>query len=212
MNDEPVHGVLAPSFAPVKDPHGYPELNVLVDGTKYFDAYLWSQSFRPGTRSHVTVAYALELHPQSMAYAKKYMHTQNPDLVPFEAAVAGESNETAYFFDYILRSGSTWSGPIGHETVTLKTDDSIAFDYASGAQVYGQNEHLPTDIYALERAYYPNGAPDFSLALENRRAGFDIDPLGFKAGADCLIWEVDHKKPKSDILVEIPLRAIKRLY
>jgi hypothetical protein len=211
VKDESVHGVLAPAFAPVTGPRGDPELNVLVDGSRYFDAFLWTQSFRPRTRARVTVAYALELHPQSMAYSRRYMHMQNPDLVPFDAAVAGESTEMAYFFDYILRSGSTWSGPIGHETITLKTDDSVALDFDSGPQVFGQRQPLPEDVYALERRYNSNGAPDFSEALEYQKAGINIDARNFKAGTDCLIWEVDHGKPKSDILVEIPLRAVKRL-
>jgi len=189
---------------------GFSESEVRNKCSKFYKAFLWNETFLPGSQCHVKVSYVLELRPQSLAYAKSQMHSQNPDLVPFDAMVAGESQERAYFLDYILRSGATWSGPIGRETITLRTDDTLTFA-ESGAVIFGDPSGLPLpgEIFAVQRKYFPDGRDDFDEGLEYLRAGIDL--YGFKSIRGGMVWEVDHQKPTSDILLEIPLRAIRRL-
>lgn len=195
--------------APFSKSSGFAPIDVRDKCSKFYRAFLWNEKFLPASHSHVTVSYVLELRPQSLAYAKHEMHAPTPDLVPFDAMVAGESQESAYFLDYILRSGATWSGPIGRETITLRTDDTLRFS-KSGPTIYGDPTGLPLpgDVYAVQREYFPDGVDDLDPGLAYVRAGIPL--FGFKPINDGMVWTINNQKPTYDILLEIPLRAIRK--
>jgi hypothetical protein len=157
-------------------------------------AFAWTQEFLPGKHCRVEVKYLLTLHAQSLAYAKKYMRGQSRDLVPFEAMVAGESSEKAFFLDYILRSGATWKGPIGHEIVTLRAAPSSGLVLDRG------------EVITFDRRIFP--APRYTPeSIERLRVGVSAERINWKK--EDVVWEIDHEKPKEDILVQIPFSAIK---
>jgi len=156
-------------------------------------AYVWSQDFLPGKHCRAEIKYGLTLRAQSLAYAKKLLHGESPNVVPFDAMWAGESGQKAFFLDYILRSGATWKGPIGHEKVTLRVARSsgITFNFD---EVVTFGRHVFT---------YPDDLRD---GVERMRVGVGAD--GVKQ-AEGIVWEIDHEKPQQDILVEIPDLAFK---
>jgi hypothetical protein len=155
-------------------------------------AFIWSQKFTPGKHCRVEVKYVLTLHAQSLAYAKKFMHGQPVNVVPFDAMWAGESGEKAFFFDYILRSGGTWNGPIGHETVTLAAAPNAGV-ILSGDKVVTFGRHA----FAI--------VDDLHDGVERRRAG--LGAPGIVENPNSIIWQIDHEKPQRDILVEITIAA-----
>lgn len=168
-------------------PIGFP----FGDGCTYPDAYYWSQLFPQKSRTKIEVSYQLTLHPQSLMYEKKVLHGGSIDVVPFDLMWAGASAEKAYFFDYVLRSGATWAGPIGHETVTLVADPSTNLDLADEAIVIvGRNV----------ARYYDD---DTREARSMVRVG--VAPKSIKRPAGKIVWEIDNEKPTQDILVQIPV-------
>jgi len=110
MTDTAIYGELDQKFASRPGDHGMVSLNQLIDGTTYFDAYLWSQKFASGSGSTIEVKYEVALSPQPVSYKKRYLHGGNPDLVPFDAMRLSDEVGRAYFFDYVLLSGATWLG------------------------------------------------------------------------------------------------------
>ena len=156
-------------------------------------AFVWSQEFLSGKHSRVEVKYVLTLHAQSLAYAKKYLHGQSLTVVPFDAMWAGESDQKAFFVDYILRSGATWKGPIGHERVTLTASPSSGI-------VLNQDE-----VVTLGRHVFAEH-DDLRDGVDRIRAG--VTAAGVKQSKG-IVWELDHEKPQQDILVEIPASAVK---
>jgi hypothetical protein len=158
-----------------------------------FQGYTWSQEFVAGTHSRVAIRYSLVLHPQSLAYAKRYLHGESRNIVPFDAMWVGESDRTAFFLDYILRSGATWKGPIGHEKVTLKVAASSGLTLDC-EEVITFGRHLFSDN------------DDLRDSVARVRAGVGAESVRI---SDSIVWEIDHEKPQQDILVEIPVSAVK---
>jgi hypothetical protein len=190
------HGSLDQSLKPSSKGHDFLGVDIFNDSNRYFTAFVWPEDFHTGKHSRVQIKYDLILHPQSLSYAKKIIHGQDMNIVPFDAMWAGESNEKAYFFDYILRSGATWEGPIGHETVTLTAAPSLGIDFSrQGSEVitFGRN----VSAYAND---------DLRNSVSRYRAG--VDAAGIKRGANSLVWEIDNEKPQQDILIEIPARVV----
>jgi len=173
-------------------PIGFP----FGDGCTYPDAYYWSQLFPQKSRTKIEVSYQLTLHPQSLGYEKKVLHGGSMDVVPFDLMWAGASAEKAYFFDYVLRSGATWAGPIGHETVTLVADPSTNLDLTD------------EEIVIVGRKVARYFDDDTRDARSMIRAG--VSPRSVKRLAGKIVWEIDQEKPTQDILVQIPLSLRKR--
>ena len=169
-------------------------------------AYAWTQEFLPGTHCKVQVKYSMTLHAQSLAYAKKYLHGHSLNIVPFDAMWAGPTDRKAFFLDYILRSGATWKGPIGHETVTLRAAPSLG--------VITPFEHVVT----FGRHAFALSEDDLRESVSRFRAGLDAEgvtsprfgdaSIGGKQ-PDRIVWEIDHEKPTQDILVEIPALEVR---
>jgi hypothetical protein len=151
-------------------------------------AYVWSQEFFPARHCRVQVSYVLTLHAQSLAYAKKLLHDHSLNVVPFDAMWAGESDQRAFFLDYILQSGGTWKGPIGHETITLTAAPSSGITFP-GDRVVTFGRHV---------FEYPD---DLRESVQRHRVGLDAVGVRHSQG---IVWEIDHEKPRQDILVEIP--------
>jgi hypothetical protein len=169
-------------------PDGFP----FGDGCTYPYAYYWRQIFPEKSATRVDVSYQLTLHPQSLRYEKRVQRGGSWDVVPFDLMWAGESNEKAYFFDYVLRSGATWNGPIGHETVTLIADPDTKIDLSDEAIfIVGRNV-----------ARYIND--DTRQDQELIRAGI-VTPDKIRRAAGKIVWEINGEKPTQDILVQIPL-------
>jgi len=196
MADTAIYGKLDQKFTSRHGDHGMVILNQLVDGTTYFDAYLWSQEFASGSESTVEVKYEVALTPQPVSYRKTFMHGGNPDLVPFDALRLPDEVGRAYFFDYVLLSGATWLGPIGHESITLRFDPSIA-------PITLNDED---EVIAFGRHISRYGQDDLKESIERMRAG--LGPEHFKRQADTFVWEIVNEKPREDILVQIPYRRV----
>jgi hypothetical protein len=165
-----------------------------ISGDAWLSAYIWSQKFTPGKHCRVEVKYVLTLHAQSLAYAKKFMHGHDLNVVPFDAMWAGESGQKAFFFDYILRSGGTWKGPIGHETVALAAAPNSGV-ILSGDEVVTFGRHA----FAI--------VDDLHDGVDRRRAG--LGAPGVVENPNSIVWQIDHEKPQQDILVEIPEFAVR---
>jgi len=182
----------ARSWTPVEaDPKTFQDLGFYGGSasTSFMQAYAWTQKFQPGKHCRMEVNYLLTLHPQSLAYAKKVIHNHSPNVVPFDAMLVGPTAGRGFFLDYILRSGGTWKGPIGHETVTLRAAKSSGLT-------------LPVDHMVTfgRRAFWQ--FDDFSNGAWRYVAGF-MNAEGVR-NTDEIVWEIDHEKPQQDILVEIP--------
>jgi hypothetical protein len=168
----------------------------LGDGSTYPSAYYWSQIFPPDATTTIEVRYQLTLHPQSLRYEKKVLHGGSVDVVPFDLNWAGSSDQKAYFFDYVLRSGATWAGPIGHETVTLVADPATQLDLSD------------EEIIIVGRNVARYFDDDTGKSRGMVRAG--VDAKGIKRPGSRILWEIDHEKPTQDILIEIPANLRKR--
>ena len=174
-------------------PSTFEYFGYVISGEAWLQAYIWSQEFAPGEHCRVEVKYVLTLHAQSLAYAKKVIHGQPLNVVPFDAMWAGESGQKAFFFDYILRSGGTWKGPIGHETVTLAAAPN------SGV-IFSDDEVVAFGRHAFTRF------DNLHDSLERRDIGADAPGVEHSKG---IVWQIDHEKPQQDILVEIPEFAVR---
>ncbi len=152
-------------------------------------AYAWTQTFLPGKHCKVQVKYFMTLHAQSLAYAKKFLHGYSRNVVPFDAMWAGPSDKKAFFLDYILRSGATWKGPIGHETVTLRAAQSSGIIFPA------------EEVVTFGRHVFAYSQDDIRESVLKYGAGLDAEGVKRSNG---IVWEIDREKPKQDILVEIP--------
>jgi len=191
-DDKKIEGEDQPMFEALMHAPWIPDSFIFGDGRTYPEAYYWSQLFPQNSHTNIEISYQLTLHPQSLRYEKTMARYESMDVVPFDLMWAGPSDEKAYFFDYILRSGATWAGPIGHETVTLVADPSTKLDLSADEIVMvGRRVALDAD------------GDDTRDARGRIRAG--VLPERTRRLAGKIVWEIDHEKPTQDILVQIPL-------
>lgn len=143
-SDTPINGSLTGRFAPpliLLDPSskpaakpwpvvaghdpksgGYWEGIRLEAGVSYPQAFLWTQKIGPGQHQRVEVSYALRLHAQKIGeFPAMYGY-------PTETFTRLDKVRKHYLLDYILRSGATWEGPIGRETIQLSAEDGIELE------------------------------------------------------------------------------------
>jgi hypothetical protein len=158
----------------------------LSDESVYPNAYVWSQETKPGAKSHVSVSYQVELRPQELKYAKSYQAAETDnDVVPFQDLQLDSWNDRYYLFDYILLSGSTWSGPIGKEVVSLTVDPALKLARAG--------------IHTMNRR--PVG---FRYNTVETSPGMGTDEGPLPSGWE---WRISGK-PDSDIMIAIAKSAI----
>jgi hypothetical protein len=186
LRDTPVFGQLEARFAADDNKSGW---GIPVgDSRIYRDCYIWAQSFRPATLTHITVTYSAELRPQSIHYSKAYgREDTDGEVIPFSDIDVDRWQDAYYFFDYILISGSTWNGPIGHETIDMGVDSDLGL---SPYQIHGSMRH--------PSGYNPKRSEPERMSgmLSERRA---------KDGAP--EWDL-RGKPGYDLLISIPNSAL----
>lgn len=158
-------------------------------------AYAWQQTFPPGAISVIQIKYRLTLYAQPLAYSKTFLKSQSRDVIPFDLMWAGESDEKAFFLDYILRSGATWMGPIGNETVILKA--------AKNSGIIFEAE----DVVVVGRHRFEGASEDLRRSALLYRAG--MHPWNIVNGEDAVIWSIVNEDPQEDILVQIPVSAVR---
>lgn len=158
-------------------------------------AYAWQQTFSPGAISVIQIKYRLTLYAQPLAYSKTFLKGQSRDVIPFDLMWAGESDGKAFFLDYILRSGATWMGPIGNETVILKAAKSSGIIFEA------------EDVVVVGRHRFEGASEDLRKSTLFSRVG--IDPWSIAKREDALIWSIVNEDPKEDILVQIPVSAVR---
>lgn len=164
-------------------------------GSSVFSAYLWKQRFVPGHRATVHVTYRVDLKAQELTYGRKFSNRDDPDVVPIEADQIGPPFTKAYFFDYVLRSGATWSGTIGHEQIILQLDPGLI------------NQRLGKSIIVSLLRTVPGGDIDRLAAEKNRDWTWYGRPApGLEWDGTKLIYTLNNAKPTDDILFEIPAR------
>jgi len=198
--DTPVRGELASETINKQSPSAW---SVQYEGKAgYRSSYIWQQSAVPAKTVKVHVTYSVTLHPQSIHYSKTYDREEDGDaLIPFKTLNVDNWNDRHFFFDYVLRSGATWSGPIGKESITVSVDPALGL-------------HL-MQIYPMEFRQ--------SKELQLREAKFETDDYepGFNDIRNSDQWKTNdqshsarfsltNEDPEFDLLLAIPLSAIKR--
>ncbi len=158
-------------------------------------AYAWEQTFVPGVNSLVQVKYQMTLYAQSLAYTKTMLKGESRNIVPFDLMWAGASDEKAFLLDYILRSGATWKGPIGHETVLLRATKNSGIGFE------------PDAVVTMGRHRFAGRRADYSENLMLQRAG--VSAPGIIEKDDTITWEIKEEDPQQDIIVQIPMSALR---
>jgi hypothetical protein len=163
--DTPLQGTLAGRFAAPTFPapnektwdtrvhagHVYPERYwgglAFADQTKYETTYVWTQKIAAGARQSVEVNYTLLLEGQKIAFLEITTRGGEANILPTEKTAGLDPKKRYALFDYVLRSGATWDGPIGRETITLTADDGINLD---GLVSYGRKPRLEGKTWVWE--------------------------------------------------------------
>lgn len=180
--DAAVFGQLEARFQP--DPKKRDWGITLADDSVYRGAYVWEQRTTPGKTTQVHVKYSVILLPQSIHYSKTYARSEGDnEVIPFRDLNIDKWNDQYYFFDYILMSGSTWDGPIGHETITLTADPSL---------------HL--SMFATEEG------PRSPVGYHPHKTDFGGE-IGMTPMKEYRKWEISGK-PDWDLLISIPASAV----
>lgn len=105
---------------------GYWNGITLADQSAYGCAYLWTQTLPPGKKQRVVVTYEVWLRAQPMRTGNSRDDWSDP--IRSEKLSSLDQDRAYFFFDYVLKSGATWEGPIGKETITLSAEDGISLD------------------------------------------------------------------------------------
>lgn len=198
LSDSPVSGKLDARFA-LKHSDSEWEVNYAGDNA-YRASYVWQQAAHPGASLHVQVWYTVTLHPQSIHYSKSYDDDESDwDVIPSKSLKGDRWNDQFYFFDYVLRSGATWDGVIGQEVVEVTSDpklglaaDNVILQRRKPTRALNDDG---TELPELESP--PHGVPG--------KVGQSVDT---KRGT--IRWMLENGDPSEDLLIAIPLSAIKR--
>lgn len=99
----------------------------LADRSTYKSAYLWTQKLAPGAHQVVVVTYKLALRAQDVRYGAldRYGGDDGASTLPREKISSLNKDQRYYLFDYVLKSGATWEGPIGSETITVSAEEGL---------------------------------------------------------------------------------------
>lgn len=190
LRDTPVAGQLEARFQPANRKSA--DLDggwgvLYADKMIYTDSYVWAQTTKPGTVAKVKVAYSVELKPQSLRYSKSYARDKTDgDVIPFADLEIDKWDDQYYFFDYVLRSGSTWDGPIGLETIELSLDPGLQLSIGS--------------IRASHRT-------SLARSVKSWQADRGLLSYSFTMRKGVYIWQIKGK-PAGDLLLRIPKSAI----
>ena len=125
--DLPKYAVPPPGLDPEEGWEGL----MLKDRSVYPLAFAWVQSIAPGAHQVVRVSYSADLHVQPMRYEMRnyWSYRQDPRafVIPYDK-LKNLPEGDYYFFDYVLRSGATWEGNIGRESITLTAGEGLPLE------------------------------------------------------------------------------------
>lgn len=192
--DEPLNGKFEARF---KLPFFNPGTELkLADESSYEQAFVWPQQSQPGATTRVRVVYSATLTPlqlsgdgnanlsAGMSYGAQSI---SPEIgVALAKGPTPASDGRYYVFDYVLRSGSTWAGDIGRETITLTVAPDLQVPLAR--------------VRSLPR--FPFGAkiPE-EIVAEGTRSTTATELDG------TLVWQVKGK-PRYDLFMAIPAEVV----
>jgi hypothetical protein len=87
---------------------------------------VWEEKFAPHQKKRVEVQYELQIPLQENRIVGKKTEGNYKGIWPHEANniplafLETLPKESFYFFDYYLKSGASWAGPIGREEITVR--------------------------------------------------------------------------------------------
>ena len=200
VEDTPVTGELSSTVLDEKSLSRW--CIVYERGNGYRGSYIWQQATVPSKSIKVHVAYRITLHPQSIHYSKTCESDEDGDaIIPFKALTMDDWEDQYYFFDYVLRSGATWSGPIGKESINVVIDPALGL-------------HL-MKIYPMEfRQSKERQLREAKLEAEDIQPGSNdlsnSDQWNEDEHAHSVRFTLQNEDPEFDLLLAIPLSAIKR--
>jgi len=106
------------------------------------DGYIWHATIAPGRASRFDIHYSLLLPYGEMDEKTGFLPNDKGDLVYNEKAHYIDDNKA--HFIYFLRSGATWNGPIGKETVHIVADKGLHLEAVTpknkGPKIISDNE------------------------------------------------------------------------
>jgi hypothetical protein len=196
--DSPVSGKLDARFE-LKRSNSAWEIDYAGDND-YRASYVWQQAAHPGASLHVHVRYTVTLHPQSIHYSKAYDAEESDwDVIPSKSLKGDRWNDQFYFFDYVLRSGATWDSVIGQEVIEITSEPKLA---------------LAADSAILQSRKPPRALNDDGTELPE----YESPPSGVQGKVSqssdkrngSIRWMLENGDPSEDLLIAIPLSALKR--
>ena len=198
--DTPVSGKLTSATINEKSPSAW---SVQYESNIYYrSSYIWQQPTAPAKSVQVHVTYSVTLHPQSIHYSKTYDSDEDGDvLIPFKTLNVDDWNDRHFFFDYALRSGATWAGSIGAETILVSADPALGLNL---------REIVPMEFRrseALERLRSDQTAGRYELDENDLRSS---EQWKQDEPAHSVRFTLTNEDPEFDLLLAIPLSAIKR--
>lgn len=193
LKDIKIYGRLAEKYElkPENNQWGIKLTNEII----YPNAYVWSQKSVPKSTIRVRVTYVAILRPQFLHYSKSYESLPTDgEVVPFSNLWVEKWDEPYYLFDYILVSGSTWDGPIGHEKVTFSVEPALALPLRSILGV--SRNYVGYSDTGTGRPRMPDGP---SEAIDPGEANYDEHGVPH--------WVIKGE-PQYDLLFAIPVSAL----
>ena len=198
--DTPVNGKLTSQTINEKSPSAW---SVQYEGKAgYRSSYIWQQSAVPAKTVKVHVTYSFTLHPQSIHYSKTYDREEDGDArIPFKTLNVDNWNDRHFFFDYVLRSGATWAGAIGEETILISVDPALGLNLREIIPMeFRRSEELERQKSNQEAAGYEPEENDLRASEQWKQD----EP------AHSVRFTLQNEDPEFDLLLAIPLSAIKR--
>ncbi len=195
--DEKLRGELEARFAP-ETPQSCQTLSY-AGFDQYPASYLWQQRVQTSVTFCVRVTYTLTIHPQSIIYTRSYDRDDaDGEVIPSKNLRALLRDDRYYFFGYVLRSGATWDGPIGKETVVITADQALKL----ATEKIALRNRKPASFFFDDSTEGPERERLQGIQGVERH---ETDP-----GNGSLRWILENGDPNEDLLIAIPLSAIKR--
>lgn len=200
VEDTPVAGTLESHVVDKQSPQRWGVW--YKEASSYRGSYLWQQALAPSKTLIVHIAYQITLHPQSIHYSKTLDSDEDADaVIPFKTLTVDDWDDRYYFFDYVLRSGATWTGTIGKESITVSIDPDLGLHLM---QIYPmairESKELQLRAAKLEAE---DVEPEFGDIRNSDQWKTDDE-------AHSVRFSITNEDPESDLLLAIPAAAIKR--
>ena len=198
--DTPVSGKLTSETINKQSPSAW---SVQYESNIYYrSSYIWQQPTAPAKSVQVHVTYSVTLHSQSIHYSKTYDRDEDGDtVIPFKTLNVDDWNDRHFFFDYALRSGATWAGTIGAETILVSVDPALGLSLREIIPMeFRRSEELERQKNNQAAAGYEPEENDLRPSKQWKQD----EP------AHSVRFTLTNEDPEFDLLLAIPLSAIKR--